>query len=392
VRRAYKLRAYPTRPQERRAVRLLADHCELYNAALAERREAWRMRKVSVSYGDQSAQLKAIRAADPDGQGRHSFTAQQQTLRRLNTVFAAYLRRARDAKGKQRRVGYPRFKPYQRFDQVLFVAGDGARWNPADAGRWAHASFQAVGGVKVGQHRPVLGRVRTLQLKREGRRWYVIVVTETGAVPLPSTGRSVGVDVGVARFLTTSDGEVVANPRFLDGAQERIADLQRRKQRARPGSGNRQRLRRALAKEWRKLRNKRRDFHHKTARGLVDTCDTLALEDLRVAAMTASAAGTVEDPGRNVAAKAGLNRSILDAGWTQFTSILVAKAESAGRRVVFVHPASTSVDCNACGTICIRPRQDIVVCPSHGELDADRNGARNIAARAGLGSGQASAA
>jgi putative transposase len=392
VRRAYKLRAYPTRPQERRAVRLLADHCELYNAALAERREAWRMRKVSVSYGDQSAQLKAIRAADPDGQGRHSFTAQQQTLRRLNTVFAAYLRRARDAKGKQRRVGYPRFKPYQRFDQVLFVAGDGARWNPADAGRWAHASFQAVGGVNVGQHRPVLGRVRTLQLKREGRRWYVIVVTETGAVPLPSTGRSVGVDVGVARFLTTSDGEVVANPRFLNGAQERIADLQRRKQRARPGSGNRQRLRRALAKEWRKLRNKRRDFHHKTARGLVDTCDTLALEDLRVAAMTASAAGTVEDPGRNVAAKAGLNRSILDAGWTQFTSILVAKAESAGRRVVFVHPASTSVDCNACGTICIRPRQDIVVCPSHGELDADRNGARNIAARAGLGSGQASAA
>jgi putative transposase len=392
VRRAYKLRAYPTRPQERRAVRLLADHCELYNAALAERREAWRMRKVSVSYGDQSAQLKAIRAADPDGQGRHSFTAQQQTLRRLNTVFAAYLRRARDAKGKQRRVGYPRFKPYQRFDQVLFVAGDGARWNPADAGRWAHASFQAVGRVKVGQHRPVLGRVRTLQLKREGRRWYVIVVTETGAVPLPSTGRSVGVDVGVARFLTTSDGEVVANPRFLNGAQERIADLQRRKQRARPGSGNRQRLRRALAKEWRKLRNKRRDFHHKTARGLVDTCDTLALEDLRVAAMTASAAGTVEDPGRNVAAKAGLNRSILDAGWTQFTSILVAKAESAGRRVVFVHPASTSVDCNACGTICIRPRQDIVVCPSHGELDADRNGARNIAARAGLGSGQASAA
>ena len=107
-------------------------------------------------------------------------------------------------------------------------------------------------------------------------------------MPLASTGRSVGVDVGVARFLTTSDGEVVANPRFLDAAQERIADLQRRKQRARPGSGNRRRLRRALAKEWRKLRNQRRDFHHKTARRLVDTCDTLALEDLRVAAMTAS--------------------------------------------------------------------------------------------------------
>jgi putative transposase len=390
VKRAYKLRAYPTRPQEGRAVRLLADHCDLYNAALAERREAWRMRKVSVAYGDQSAQLKEIRAADPDGQGRHSFTAQQQTLRRLNVAFVSYFRRVRDAMGKERGVGYPRFKPYQRFDQVLFVAGDGAKWEPANGSRWAYASFQAVGRVKVNQHRPVVGRVKTLQLKREGRRWYVIVVSET--VPLPATGREIGIDLGVARFLTTSDGEVVANPRFLDSAQKRIADLQRRKARARPGSGNRRRLRRALAKEWRKLRNRRRDFHHKTARGLVDTSDTIALEDLRVAAMTAAAAGTMDHPSRNVAAKAGLNRSILDAGWGQFTSILVAKAESAGRRVVLVHPAYTSIKCHACDASCGRPRQEIVVCRVHGELDADLNGARNIATRAGLGSGQAFAA
>jgi putative transposase len=392
VRRAYKLRAYPTRPQEARAVRLLADHCDLYNAALAERREAWRMHKVKVVYGDQSAQLKEIRAADPDGQGRHSFTAQQQTLRRLNTVFAAYFRRVGDLKGKVRRVGYPRFKPYQRFDQVLFVAGDGARWEAAGDARWAYASFQAVGRVKVNQHRRVLGRVKALQLKREGRRWYVIVVSDIEPVPLPPTGRSVGVDLGVARFLTTSDGEIIVNPRFLGAASGRIVDLQRRKARARPGSGNRRRLRRALAKEWRRLRNQRHDFHHKTARALVDTCDTLALEQLRVAAMTATAAGTVEAPGRNVAAKAGLNRSILDAGWGQFTTILVAKTASAGRRVVLVNPASTSIDCHACGARCTRPRQNTIVCPNCGDLDADLNGARNIATRAGLGSGQAAAA
>jgi putative transposase len=148
-------------------------------------------------------------------------------------VFAAYFRRVGDARRKGRRVGYPRFKPYQRFDQVLFVAGDGARWEPVGGGRWGYATFQAVGQVKVNQHRPVPGRVKTLQLKREGRRWYVIIVTETEPVPLPPTGRSVGVDLGVARFLTTSDGEVVANPRFLDATRERIADLQRRKARAR---------------------------------------------------------------------------------------------------------------------------------------------------------------
>ena len=382
VKRAYKLRAYPTRAQEGRAVRLLRDHCDLYNAALQERREAWRMQQVSVSYGNQSAQLREI------GQGRHSFTAQQQTLRRLHATFGAFLK---DVRARQK-AGYPRFKPYQRFDQVLFVAGDGARWKPAEGARWAHATFQAVGRLKVKQHRQVVGRVKTLQLKREYRRWYVIVVVETEAEPLSPTGRAVGVDVGVVRVLTTSDGEVVANPGFLDTAQATLTDLQRRKERAKPGSGNRKRLRRVLTKEWRKVRNRRRDFHHKTARALVDAYDALALEDLRVANMTASASGTIEAPGRTVAQKAGLNRAILDAGWGQFTAILTAKAESAGRRVILVNPAYTSIDCHACGTRCARSRQDTVVCPVCGPIDADVNGARNIATRAGLGSGQASAA
>ena len=105
MKRAYKLRAYPTRPQEGRAVRLLADHCDLYNAALQERREAWRVRSIRVSYSHQSAQLREIRAADPDGQGRHSFTAQQQTLRRLNAVFTAYFKRVRNAGTSQREAG-----------------------------------------------------------------------------------------------------------------------------------------------------------------------------------------------------------------------------------------------------------------------------------------------
>lgn len=394
VRRAYKFRAYLTRPQEGRAVRLLADHCDLYNAALQERREAWRMRKASVSYGMQSGQLKDIRRADPDGQGRHSFAAQQQTLRRLNAAFAAFYGRA-----KAGRPGYPRFKPYSRFDQVRFVAGDGAKWNQAmHSDRWARASFQAVGSVKVHQHRPVRGTVKALQLKREHRRWSVIVIAQTEPVPLPATGREIGVDVGVARFLTTSDGEIVANRRFLAASTAVITDLQRRKARARPGSGNRKRLRRALAREWRKIRNRRRDFHHKTARALVDSCDLIALEKLNTAGMTHRPAPKPDplQPGgylpNGAAAKSGLNKSILDAGWAQFASILAAKAEEAGRRVILVNPACTSIDCHACGARCTRPRQDTVVCPHCGPHDADVNGARNIYTRAGLGSGQARAA
>jgi putative transposase len=389
VRRAFKFRAYPTRGQEQRAARLLADHCDLYNAALEERREAWRMRRVNISYGMQSAQLRGIRRADPLGQGRHSFTAQQQTLRRLDTVFAAFY--ARIKKGK---AGYPRFKPCSRFSQVGFVAGDGAKWIPAAAGGWARAAFQAVGSVKVGQHRPVPGTVKFLQLKREYRRWYVIVITDTEAEPLPATGRAVGVDVGVARFLTTSDGQVIANPQFLAAAAETIHNLQRRKEHARCGSGNRKRIRRALAKEWRKVRNRRRDFHHKTARALVSACDVIVLEKLRTADMTRRPAPKPDpdQPGAflpNMArAKAGLNKAILDAGWAQFANILTAKAESAGRRVVSVDPAGTSMTCHICRRRCTRPKQDTVICPTHGTIDADINGARNIATRAGLGSGQ----
>jgi putative transposase len=400
VRRAYKFRAYLTRPQEGRAVRLLADHCDLYNAALTERREAWRMRRVNISYGTQSAQLKEIRRADPDGLGRHSFTAQQQTLRRLDAVFAAYFDRVRAASkaGQRNKPGYPRFKPYQRFSQVLFVTGDGAKWQPPGSGAWAYATFQAVGTIKVRPHREVRGTVKALQLKREQRRWYVIVVADTEPVPLPPAMRAVGVDLGVARFLTTSDGEVVANPRFLAASAQLIADIQRRKGRARPGSGNRKRIRRALAREWRKVRNRRRDFHHKTARTLVNECDVIALEDLNTAGMTRRPAPkhNPETDGtflpNHARAKAGLNTSILDAGWAQFTSILTGKAAEAGRRVVLVDPAGTSVGCHRCGRRCTRPRQKIVICPVHGVIDADVNAARNIASRAGLGSGQAAGA
>ncbi len=393
MRRAFKFRAYPTDPQEGRAARLLADHCDLYNAALEERREAWRMRGASVSYGMQSAQLKDIRQADPQGQGRHSFTAQQQTLRQLNTVFAAFYTRTK--KGK---TGYPRFKPCSRFNQVRFVAGDGAKWTLPDCGGWARAAFQGVGSVKVRQHRPIRGTVKTLQLKREHRRWYVIVTADADPMPLPPTGHSVGVDLGIARFLTTSDGEIIANPKFLAASAVMIADLQRRKERALRGSGNRKRLPRALAKEWRKVRNRRRDFHHKTARALISTYDTIALEKLNTAGMTRRPAPK-PDPNQvgaflpNMAtAKAALHRAILDAGWAQFANILTAKAESAGRRTVFVNPAGTSISCHHCGRQCTRPRQDTVICPTHGRMDADTNGARNIATRAGLGSGQASAA
>jgi putative transposase len=207
----------------------------------------------------------------------------------------------------------------------------------------------------VKAHREVVGLVKTLRCKCEGRRWYVIVVAEQQPVPLPPTGREIGLDIGVARFATTSDGQVIGNPRFLAAIGGELAAAQRAVAGCQPGSGNRRRAKRKLAKLHRKLANQRRDFHHQTSRNLIGFCDVIAVEELAITNMTRSASGTVQQPGRNVAAKAGLNRSILDAGWGQFLAILLAKAEGAGRRVVEVHPRDTSITCHHCGARCVRP-------------------------------------
>jgi putative transposase len=344
------------------------------------------MRKVSIRYGQQSAQLRDIRALDQD-QGRWSFSSQQATLRRLDKAMTAFYRRC---KAGEKRVGYPRFKALDRWDSVEWPTdGDGCRWKP-DMYR---VYFQGIGHVKVHTHREVQGRVKTISLKREGRRWYVVLsCDDVPAEPLPATGREIGLDVGVARFATTSDGEIIANPRFIRQSAGELTAAQQVLARKKRGSSNRRRARAKISEVHRKIRNRRADFHHKTARALVNECDVIVLEKLRVANMTRSASGTLEEPGINVAAKSGLNKSILDAGWSQFAGILAGKAEEAARRIVFVNPAYTSIDCHQCGRRCTRPQQDTVVCPVHGGMDADCNGALNIYARAGLGSGRADAA
>ena len=391
MRRAYKFRIYPTSGQASRAALCLRDHQRMYNAALEERREAWKRRTVSIRYGQQSAQLKDIRACDPD-QGRWSFSSQQATLRRLDKAMAAFYRRCKAGQAP----GYPRFKALDRWDSVEWPKdGDGCRWKP-DTGR---VHLQGAGHIKVHAHRAVEGRVKTISLKREGRRWYVVLsCDDVPARPLPATGRQAGLDVGVARFAATSDGEIIPSPKFLRTCAKELAAAQQVLARKERGSSNRRRAKAKIGDVHRRIRNRRSDFHHKTARSLVQACDMVALENLNTAGMTKRPAPK-PDPDRpgeflpnGAAAKAGLNKSILDAGWNQFANILTAKVEETGRRIVFVNPACTSIDCHLCGRRCTRPQQDTVICPVHGPLDADINGARNIATRAGLGSGQANAA
>jgi len=384
VRRSYKFLLRPTAKQQAALAGMVDDHRQLYNAALEHRKAAYQRAGVTVRYGEQSADLKHIRRADPDGQGRWSFCSQQATLRRLDKAFAAFFRRVQAGQ----KPGYPRFKGRGWFDTVEWPKdGDGCRWDCAAGSGQARVRLQGIGQVKVRQHRRVAGTVKTVSVKREGRRWYVVLSCDgVPAEPLPATGAVTGIDMGVASFLTTSQGTHVPSPRYLAASAARLTRAQQALSRRQRGSKRRRKARERVAGVHRNIRRQRLDFAHKTARKLVRDHDLIAHEALRIANMTRSATGTLQAPGTNVAAKAGLNRSILDAGWGVFLNVLRAKAESAGRVIVEVDARHTSQRCARCGHTAAENRvsQALFRCQSCSHTaHADQNAAENIR-RAGL--------
>jgi putative transposase len=394
--RAYKFLMRPTVRQEQALGEMLRDHCSLYNGALQERRDAYRHpSKTSIKYGVQSAQLKDIRAFDPERQGRWSFSSQQATLRRLDKAFAAFFRRITSGDTP----GYPRFRGANWFDTVDFPKdGDGCRWDSTPHDPVTRVRFQGVGHVRVNQHRPVAGRVKTVSVKRESRKWFVVLTAEQDQPePLPATGSVVGIDLGIASFLADSGGGFVPNPRHgrtaaakLETAQRALSRFPRVRRDKR--TGNHQRAVDKVAGLHRKVRRRRLDHAHKTALGLVRVHDFIAHEDLRIRNMSRAVAPK-PDPDRagaflpnGAAAKAGLNRSIADAGWGVFLTILHAKAESAGREVIAVDPRNTSRTCPECGHVSAenRPTQEKFHCVACGHTaHADTVGALNVL-RAGL--------
>lgn len=393
MRRAYVFRLRPTARQHVALAACVESHRELYNAALQERRDAWSHSTTRIYYGGQSAQLTEIRSVRPD-QAVWSFSSQQATLRRLTKAFDGFFRRVK----RGDTPGYPRFKGKARFDSVEWPKdGDGARWLP-DHNR---VYLQGIGQVKATVHRPVQGRVKTIQIKRQGRRWMLVLsCDDVPTSPLPATGRQAGVDVGVVTYATCSDGTEVANPRWARQEAARLEAAQQRLQRAQRGSNNRIARRETVAARHRKIANRRKDFHHKQARGLVGAYDLLVVEDLTIANMVRRAKPK-PDPQRSgqflpngARAKSGLNRSISDAGWGQFVSILRAKAEDAGRTWIEVNPRHTSDGCECCGHAAPENRvsQGEFVCQRCAHTaPADQHAARNIL-RAGLALHAATAA
>jgi putative transposase len=357
MRRTYKYRVYATPVQAEALHGQLDEASRLYNAAIDERRSAWRMNGISLNYYNQANQLKEIRAAGDLGVA--NFSACQDVLRRVDRTFAAFFGRV---KSGEKPPGHPRFRSRSRYDSLTYPSwGDGCSLRTS-----GRLYLQGVGELKVKWHRPLPAdaRIKTVTAKREAGRWYVCFSVEMAQPePLPVSVKPVGIDVGLTTFAVLSDGTQIANPRHLRAAERRLRLAQRKHARRMKQSRRRQKARQELARVHAHVANQRRDFHHKTACALVQEYGLIGVEDLNTKGL----------------ARSMLAKSVHDAGWSRFLRILNVKAEEAGRVVIAVNPAGTTQRCSTCGKNVPKTLTDRWHrCACGLNLGRDLNAARNV--------------
>lgn len=318
--KTFRYRLYPTSAQRDVLDWQLRICCELYNAALQERRDAWRMVRVSIGFRQQSAQLPAIKVDRPDVSCVYSQVL-QDVLHRVDRAFAAFFRRVR----RGERAGFPRFRTSRRFDSLTYP-----QLGFAVEGHHLHVS--KVGAIKIKLHRPIDGTIKTLTIKREAGKWFACFSVEIKLAPLPMSAESIGIDVGLTHFATLSDGTTIANPRHAKVTEAQMRRAQRRIARRRRGSAGRREAVRLFQSAHAHVRHQREDMHHKLSRRLVDRYGFIAVEDLNIQGLASGI----------------LAKSVHDASWSSFIEKLAYKAESAGRVLVKVDPRGTSQHCT-CG-------------------------------------------
>ncbi|WP_461145696.1 RNA-guided endonuclease InsQ/TnpB family protein [Salinifilum aidingensis] len=384
VRTAYKCRAYPDSDQAAQLGRTFGCVRLVWNTTLEARHRRYHVEGRSTSYKETDANLAAWKKTEDLGfLSEVSSVPLQQTLRHQHTAFAHFF---------AGRAKYPRFKSrtgkqsahYTR--SAFTLRGGTLRLAKQTAPLRFVWSWPDIDPAALDPTMVVVSR------EPDGR-WYVTFAVDTDEPePAPRTGEAIGVDLGVTDFATLSTGETIANPKHLDRKARNLARYQRMMARKRRGSNNRRKAKKKVARAHRKVRHARADFLHRTTTNLVRRADVIAIEDLNVQGMIASAKGTVEAPGRHVAAKAGLNRSVSDAAFAEFRRQLEYKAERAGKTVLAVnrfYPSSKT--CSACGHLLNQLKLSVRhwTCPDCGTRhDRDVNAAKNILAAGRAVAGQ----
>lgn len=360
MRLTFRYRLHPNAAQTAALVALLSGAKMLYNAALEQRRTEWQSHRRSIRYLDQAAELKEARNTVPELTPLN-FSACQDVLRRLDKAFIAFFRRL--ASGEK--PGYPRFRGADRFDSITFPTyGDGIKL------RLPKLYIQNVGTVRIKLHRDIQGTIKTVTVKRDSVGcWYACFSCDSVPPrPYPEASAKVGIDMGLTAFATLSTGEQVDNPRWYRQTTDALVKAQKDFSGKKPGTGSRKKAKLKVARLHDKAREQRRDFQHKLAHRIVSENAFIAVEDLRPNEMIAKSS-------------TGLTKSILDAAWCSFLTILSSKAEEAGRTFVKVPPRGTSSTCSACGAFRQKTLSERMHrCDCGLVLDRDINASLNIIA------------
>jgi putative transposase len=325
-RRSFKYRLYPTKAQELVFTEWL-DRCrELHNAAIEERREAWKC-GISIWHAAQRRQLPEIKKFRPEYAELNSQVL-QEALHRVDFAFRQFFRRIKLGQAP----GYPRFKSRDRYDSLTWPQDQGFHLIGTK-----HLWLSKIGKIRIKLHRAIQGKPKTVTLKREAGHWYAAFSCDkVPAHAYPPATSEVGIDMGLESFATLSTGEKIDNPRWYREAEARLKGAQQELSRKKRRSKRRQKAKRRVANLYAKTANQRKDFQHKLAHRIVSENSLISVEDLTPVEM-------VSDTSR------GMAKSIHDASWGRFLSTLGAKAEEAGRRFVKVPPRGTSSTCFQCG-------------------------------------------
>lgn len=374
--KTFKYRLYPTKPQERFFGKTLNACRWVYNKTLETRKTAWEERQETLTKYDTNAMIPKWKATKPSLKIAYSQSL-QDAQKRVDLAFQGFFRRVK----RGEKPGYPRFKGEYRYDS----------WTYPQAGYTLDAkahqlALSRIGNVKIKLHRPVEGVINTLTVRKSATgKWYACFTCAVGIdIEKPVKGKDkvkpIGIDLGVFRFATASDGKGVKNPRFIKDEEKALAKAQRRfaaakkevTRRGKKCKAKVAKLRRVIARVHERLTNRRNNFVHKLSRATVNRYPVVVMENLNVGGMLR----------REEKGKRALRKAIIDASWKKFLNCITYKAEWAGGNVILVNPKNTSKKCSRCSELVEKDLGTRVHrCTNCGlVIDRDVNAARNILA------------
>ena len=369
---AYKYELKPNGEQQRN-MRRFAGSCRfVFNKALALQKANHEAGNKFIGYVAMAKHLTAWRnSAETGWLSDAPVHPLQHALKDLERAYKNFF---------AKRADFPRFKKKGVGDSFRYPD---AKQFKIDQGN-NRIFLPKLGWLRYRNSRDILGTPKNITVSSNGGKWFVSIQTEREeAEPVHPSASIVGVDVGIARFATLSDGTVFEPINSFRKQQQRLARYQRAMSRKTKFSNNWKKAKAKVTKLHQKIGNIRRDYLHKTTTTISQNHAMVCIEDLQVRKMSKSAAGSVEAPGRNVKAKSGLNKSILDQGWFEYRRQLEYKQAWRGGQVVAVPPRNTSRTCPCCGHVSAENRQTQArfACVDCGfEENADLIGAINILA------------